>query len=120
MEQYSHDVPADDGDDDDVEVKDDDDDPSPSKPQELINLFTDLRFLIKNEVKDTKKLRRFIIAYDGDVLEDYEVDNATHVISNKQVSDLEDSKTHVVKPAWIWACIEAKRLIAVNKKLAFI
>ncbi|XP_057303420.1 DNA ligase 3-like isoform X2 [Hydractinia symbiolongicarpus] len=119
LEQYSHDVPADGDDyDDDVEMKDDD--PSPSKPQELINLFTDLRFLIKSEVKDTKKLKRFIIAFDGDVLEDYELDNATHVISNKRISNLEDSTKHVVKPAWIWACIEAKRLVAINKKLAFI
>ncbi|XP_065679626.1 DNA ligase 3 isoform X2 [Hydra vulgaris] len=75
----------------------------------LENIFTGLTFVIAENVKESKKLRRFIVAYDGDIAEEHETNSADYIVSEEKI---EDSGLHavVVKPEWIWTCIKKKRI----------
>uniref|UniRef100_A0A8C3ATD7 DNA ligase n=1 Tax=Cyclopterus lumpus TaxID=8103 RepID=A0A8C3ATD7_CYCLU len=84
-----------------------------TRPQQPMSLF--MSFFIFNGVKlflpvslqDVDKLRRYFVAYDGDVVPDYDASSATHTLAAPE----DDHEAQRVSPAWIWECIRKRRLV---------
>lgn len=90
---------------------------SPSKGQRLKDIFHGLTIFLSKDLEDHAKLKRYIIAYDGDLAEEFEKSSATHIVSNNKDGLKEQGSTKVVSPSWIWKCIKKGRLVPVNKFL---
>ncbi|KAM7435288.1 DNA ligase 3 [Porites harrisoni] len=90
---------------------------SPSKGQRLKDIFHGLTIFLSKDLEDHAKLKRYIIAYDGDLAEEFEKSSATHIVSNNKDGRKEQGSTKVVSPSWIWKCIKKGRLVPVNKFL---
>ncbi|XP_048589238.1 DNA ligase 3 isoform X2 [Nematostella vectensis] len=80
-------------------------------PEELPNVFSGLQVYVPDTIKDFNKLRRYIIAYDGDVVTDKST--ATHIIANSKEENNEDAV--VLSAEWAWASIKKGRLLPVKK-----
>lgn len=82
---------------------------SPLPPQQpLLDIFTGVRLYLPPSVRDFARLRRYFIAFDGDLVEEFDTASATHVMG-----DAEDSPGALrVTPRWIWQCIRKRRLLA--------
>uniref|UniRef100_A0A8D2PV92 DNA ligase 3 n=1 Tax=Zosterops lateralis melanops TaxID=1220523 RepID=A0A8D2PV92_ZOSLA len=78
------------------------------KKQPLLDIFTGVRLYLPPSVKDFARIRRYFIAFDGDLVEEFDTASATHVIG-----DIEDNPGALrVTPRWIWECIRKRRLVA--------
>ena len=81
----------------------------------LPNLFSKLQVYVHSEsVERAKELRRYLIAYDAAVVNEYQLSEATHIISEAPVSGA-PSGIPSVKPEWIWESLKAGRLLAEDK-----
>ena len=56
--------------------------------QGLPNVFTGMTFYLPGELADHDKVKRFVIAYDGDVVDDVDRASATHVVSAGKASQV--------------------------------
>eukprot|EP00057_Strongylocentrotus_purpuratus_P005657 XP_003731486.2 PREDICTED: DNA ligase 3 [Strongylocentrotus purpuratus] len=70
---------------------------------------------IPEGVKDYEKLQRFVIAYDGDVIDEASKSQATHIVGDSKTSDKNDSSSSAenVTSDWLWQCIRMKKLVPV-------
>lgn len=76
--------------------------------QTLLDIFTGVKLYLSPSVKDFDKIRRYFIAYDGDLVPEFDTASATHVIG-----DIDDNPGAMrVSPDWIWKCIRKRRLVA--------
>ncbi|XP_041479664.1 DNA ligase 3-like [Lytechinus variegatus] len=83
---------------------------SPSKG--LPNVFTGMVVYIPVEVKDNEKLQRYVIAYDGDVVDKASKSQATHVVRESKASENGTSSSAAnVTSDWLWQCIRMKKLV---------
>ncbi|XP_020369051.2 DNA ligase 3 isoform X1 [Rhincodon typus] len=80
---------------------------SSSSNQTLLNIFTGVKLYLPTSVQDYSKLRRYFIAYDGDLVTEYDLATATHVVGEAK------DNTHATKVSvnWIWECIKKRRLV---------
>ncbi|KAM6242051.1 DNA ligase 3 isoform 1-T1 [Porphyrio hochstetteri] len=76
--------------------------------QMLLDIFTGVRLYLSPSVKDFDRLRRYFIAYDGDLVPEFDTASATHVIGDIE----ENPEAKRVSPNWIWECIRKRRLVA--------
>ncbi|NXT52643.1 DNLI3 ligase, partial [Pluvianellus socialis] len=74
----------------------------------LLDIFTGVKLYLSPSVKDFDKIRRYFIAYDGDLVPEFDTASATHVIGD--IDDNPGAKR--VSPKWIWECIRKRRLVA--------
>ncbi|KGL93378.1 DNA ligase 3 [Charadrius vociferus] len=74
----------------------------------LLDIFTGVKLYLSPSVKDFDKIRRYFIAYDGDLVEEFDTASATHVIGDID----ENPGAKRVSPNWIWECIRKRRLVA--------
>ncbi|NXK17717.1 DNLI3 ligase, partial [Arenaria interpres] len=74
----------------------------------LLDIFTGVKLYLSPSVKDFDKIRRYFIAYDGDLVQEFDTASATHVIGD--IDDNPGAKR--VSPNWIWECIRKRRLVA--------
>ncbi|XP_053563410.1 DNA ligase 3 isoform X2 [Bombina bombina] len=82
---------------------------SPSTPKTLLDIFTGVKLYLPSTLDDFAKLRRYFVAYDGDLVPEFDIPSATHVMGDANESSA-DAK-HVT-PRWIWECIRRRRLVA--------
>lgn len=76
--------------------------------QTLLDIFTGVKLYLSPSVKDFDKIRRYFIAYDGDLVPEFDTASATHVIGDID----ENPGAKRVSPKWIWECIRKRRLVA--------
>ncbi|XP_025919524.1 DNA ligase 3 [Apteryx rowi] len=74
----------------------------------LLDIFTGVKLYLPPSVKDFDKIRRYFIAYDGDLVQEFDTASATHVIGDID----ENPGAKRVSPNWIWECIRKRRLVA--------
>ncbi|NXI43814.1 DNLI3 ligase, partial [Galbula dea] len=74
----------------------------------LLDIFTGVKLYLSPSVKDFDKIRRYFIAYDGDLVPEFDAASATHVIGDID----ENPGARRVSPTWIWECIRKRRLVA--------
>ncbi|NWW80835.1 DNLI3 ligase, partial [Climacteris rufus] len=71
----------------------------------LLDIFTGVKLYLPGSVKDFERIRRYFIAYDGDVVA--EAAAATHIMGDTAGSP----GAQRVSPRWLWACIRQRRLL---------
>ncbi|XP_015263477.1 PREDICTED: DNA ligase 3 isoform X1 [Gekko japonicus] len=76
--------------------------------QTLLDIFTGVKLYLPPSVEDFSKIRRYFIAYDGDLVQEFDTASATHVMGDVD----ENLEAKHVSPDWIWACIRKRRLVA--------
>lgn len=75
--------------------------------QTLLDIFTGVKLYLPESVPDFTKLKRYFLAYDGDLVPEYDSHSATHTLAEPE----EDSKTQKVTSNWIWECIRKRRVV---------
>uniref|UniRef100_A0A8C3AQW9 DNA ligase n=1 Tax=Cyclopterus lumpus TaxID=8103 RepID=A0A8C3AQW9_CYCLU len=78
-----------------------------TRPQQPMSLFIGVKLFLPVSLQDVDKLRRYFVAYDGDVVPDYDASSATHTLAAPE----DDHEAQRVSPAWIWECIRKRRLV---------
>lgn len=73
----------------------------------LLDIFTGVKLFLPSSVQDYDKLRRYFVAYDGDLVADYDAGTATHTLAEPE----ENSQARRVSPDWIWQCIRKRRVV---------
>ncbi|XP_010869143.2 DNA ligase 3 isoform X2 [Esox lucius] len=87
--------------------------PNPSKVVEarnektLLDIFSGVKLFLPDSVQDHTKLRRYFVAFDGDLVPEYDAASATHTLMEPE----EDSSAQRVTPLWIWECIRKRRVV---------
>ncbi|XP_069827293.1 DNA ligase 3 [Dendropsophus ebraccatus] len=82
---------------------------SSSTSKTLLDIFTGVKLYLPSSLEEFAKLRRYFVAYDGDLVPEFDIPSATHVMGDA-CECAEDAK-HVT-PRWIWECIRRRRLVA--------
>ncbi|XP_075709025.1 DNA ligase 3 [Rhinoderma darwinii] len=82
---------------------------SSSTTKTLLDIFTGVKLYLPSSLEEFAKLRRYFIAYDGDLVPEFDLPSATHVMGDP-TECVEDAKR--VTPRWIWECIRRRRLVA--------
>lgn len=75
--------------------------------QTLLNIFTGVKLYLPESAQDFAKLRRYFVAYDGDLIPDYNAASATHTLAEPE----EGSQAQKVSANWIWQCIKKRRVV---------
>ncbi|PIK55364.1 putative DNA ligase 3-like [Apostichopus japonicus] len=75
----------------------------------LPNVFTGMVIHVPKGTQHEEKLKRYIIAYDGDAVDDLGKSNATHVVCDGHGKP--DSEQKLVTSKWLWKCIEKRTLV---------
>uniref|UniRef100_A0A7N8Y273 DNA ligase n=1 Tax=Mastacembelus armatus TaxID=205130 RepID=A0A7N8Y273_9TELE len=79
----------------------------PRNDKTLLDIFSGVKLFLPVTVQDFDKLRRYFVAYDGDLVPDYEAASATHTLAEPE----EGSKAQSVTSSWIWECIRKRRVV---------
>uniref|UniRef100_A0A3P9LZB6 DNA ligase 3 n=1 Tax=Oryzias latipes TaxID=8090 RepID=A0A3P9LZB6_ORYLA len=75
--------------------------------QTLLDIFGGVKLFLPASIQDADRLRRYFVAYDGDLVADYDAASATHTLAPPG----EDSRAQRVSPSWIWECIRKRRVL---------
>lgn len=82
-----------------------------SSSKTLPDTFHGCKIILPTSTEGYKQLKRYILAYDGDLLPDYDVNVASHIVTkDKSVKD-KGKSTQLVTPDWLWSCIKKGRLV---------
>lgn len=76
--------------------------------QVLLDVFTGVRLYLPPSTPDFKRLKRYFVAFNGDLVQEFDMASATHVLGNRE----NNTEAQLVSPEWIWSCIRKRRLIA--------
>ncbi|KAF7655900.1 hypothetical protein LDENG_00048330 [Lucifuga dentata] len=79
----------------------------PRNDKTLLDIFSGVKLFLPVSVQDFDKLKRYFVAYDGDLVPDYDAASATHTLAEPE----EDSQAQKVTPSWIWECIRKRRMV---------
>ncbi|KAF6094606.1 DNA ligase 3 [Phyllostomus discolor] len=83
--------------------------PCPAKVRRvLLDIFSGVRLYLPPSTPDFSRLRRYFVAFDGDLVQEFDVASATHVLGGGD----KNPEAQQVSPEWIWACIRKRRLVA--------
>ncbi|XP_058854332.1 DNA ligase 3 isoform X1 [Acipenser ruthenus] len=75
--------------------------------QTLLDIFTGVKLYLPDSVQDFGKLRRYFVAYNGDLVPEYDAAMATHSVGELgEASEAKRVTTH-----WIWECIRRRRVV---------
>uniref|UniRef100_A0A8C1XDP1 DNA ligase n=1 Tax=Cyprinus carpio TaxID=7962 RepID=A0A8C1XDP1_CYPCA len=78
-----------------------------SKSSTLLDIFTGVKLYLPESVQDFEKLRRYFLAYDGDLVPEYDSASATHTLGEPE----DDCSAQRVTSNWIWECIRKRRVV---------
>uniref|UniRef100_A0A8C1K5C3 DNA ligase n=1 Tax=Cyprinus carpio TaxID=7962 RepID=A0A8C1K5C3_CYPCA len=73
----------------------------------LLDIFTGVKLYLPESVQDFEKLRRYFLAYDGDLVPEYDSASATHTLGEPE----DDCSAQRVTSNWIWECIRKRRVV---------
>uniref|UniRef100_A0A4W3IKY2 DNA ligase n=1 Tax=Callorhinchus milii TaxID=7868 RepID=A0A4W3IKY2_CALMI len=74
----------------------------------LLDIFTGVRLYLPASAQDFSRIRRYFVAYNGDLVPEFDVATATHVIGDVK----ENVCAKRVSVNWIWQCIRKRRLVS--------
>ncbi|KAM7066981.1 DNA ligase 3 isoform 2-T2 [Molossus nigricans] len=83
-------------------------DETPCQAKVLLDIFTGVRLYLPPSTPDFSRLRRYFVAFDGDLVQEFDVASATHVLGSRD----KNPEAQQISPEWIWACIRKRRLVA--------
>ncbi|XP_051786734.1 DNA ligase 3 isoform X1 [Erpetoichthys calabaricus] len=73
----------------------------------LLDIFTGVKLYLPKAIGDFNKLRRYFIAYNGDLVPEYDAGTATHTMGDNE----ESTTAKRVSSEWIWECIRKRRIV---------
>eukprot|EP00795_Rhopilema_esculentum_P007182 gene7182-12852_t len=83
-----------------------------SSQKNLPAIFSSTQVFISDDISSFNKLKRYIIAYpftqafsskyDGDIVDEFHLEKATHYITNSQVSISSHTSAILVNEDWVW------------------
>ncbi|KAM8834865.1 DNA ligase 3 [Synchiropus picturatus] len=73
----------------------------------LLDIFSGVKLFLPESIQDFHKLRRYFLAYDGDLVPDFDAGSATHTLGEPD----EDGRAQRVTENWIWECIKKRRVV---------
>lgn len=73
----------------------------------LLDIFTGVRLYLPPSTPDFSRLRRYFVAFNGDLVQEFDIASATHVLDSRD----KNAEAQLVSPEWIWACIRKRRLV---------
>uniref|UniRef100_A0A9J8D422 DNA ligase n=1 Tax=Cyprinus carpio carpio TaxID=630221 RepID=A0A9J8D422_CYPCA len=79
----------------------------PKNEKTLLDIFTGVKLYLPDSVQEFEKLRRYFLAYDGDLVPVYDSVSATHTLGETE----DDSPAQRVTSNWIWECIRKRRVV---------
>ncbi|KAG1957457.1 DNA ligase 3 [Pimephales promelas] len=79
----------------------------PKNEKTLLDIFTGVKLYLPESVPDFEKLQRYFLAYDGDLVPQYDSGSATHTLEEPE----DDSSAQRVTSNWIWECIRKRRVV---------
>ncbi|XP_014328100.1 DNA ligase 3 isoform X1 [Xiphophorus maculatus] len=79
----------------------------PRNDKSLLDIFSGVKLFLPVSVQDFDRLRRYFVAYDGDLVPDYDSASATHTLGDPEGG----SRAQRVSPSWIWECIRKRRVV---------
>ncbi|XP_061660399.1 DNA ligase 3 [Syngnathoides biaculeatus] len=77
----------------------------------LLDIFSGVKLFLPSGVDDFAKLRRYFVAYDGDLVADYDATSATHTLAGDGEEEGGAGRAQRVSPNWIWECIRKRRVV---------
>uniref|UniRef100_G3SNT4 DNA ligase n=1 Tax=Loxodonta africana TaxID=9785 RepID=G3SNT4_LOXAF len=83
-------------------------DEAPCQAKVLLDIFTGVRLYLPPSTPDFSRLRRYFVAFDGDLVQEFDMASATHVLGSGD----KNTEAQQVSPEWIWACVRKRRLVA--------
>ncbi|BFZ23274.1 hypothetical protein BsWGS_26312 [Bradybaena similaris] len=90
-------------------------DVSSTQPKKLPSVFHGCKIVLPTSVEKYKELKRYILAFDGDLLHEFDASSATHIISDpSKPAAPSSSKAAQVNPDWLWTCIRKKDLVSTD------
>lgn len=66
-----------------------------------------MKLFLPLSVQDFDKLKRYFVAYDGELVAEYEAAAATHTMAEPEG----EGGAQRVTPGWIWECIRKRRVV---------
>lgn len=82
-----------------------------SSSRTLPDTFHGCKIILPTSTEGYKQLKRYILAYDGDLLPDYDVNVASHIVTKEKSVKDKGKSTQLVTPDWLWLCIKKGRLV---------
>ncbi|XP_035998663.1 DNA ligase 3 [Fundulus heteroclitus] len=79
----------------------------PRNDKTLLDIFSGVKLFLPVSVQDFAKLRRYFVAYDGDLVPDYDAASATHTLGEPEAG----GQARKVSAGWIWECIRKRRVV---------
>ncbi|KAI1903709.1 hypothetical protein AGOR_G00030010 [Albula goreensis] len=73
----------------------------------LLDIFSGVKLFLPESVQDYAKLRRYFVAYDGDLVPEYDAASATHTLAEPE----DNSQAQRVTANWVWECIRKRRVV---------
>ncbi|XP_011377635.1 DNA ligase 3 [Pteropus medius] len=83
-------------------------DETPCQAKVLLDIFTGVRLYLPPSTPDFSRLRRYFVAFNGDLVQEFDMASATHVLGSRD----KNLEAQQVSSEWIWACIRKRRLVA--------
>ncbi|KAG7274416.1 hypothetical protein CRUP_027046 [Coryphaenoides rupestris] len=80
---------------------------SKPKGRTLLDIFTGVKLYLPPAAADFAKLRRYFVAYDGDLVPEYDAASATHTLAEPGG----ESDARKVTAGWVWECIRKRRVV---------
>ncbi|XP_035828474.1 DNA ligase 3 isoform X2 [Aplysia californica] len=75
-------------------------------------VFHGCKIVLPSSVERFRDLKRYILAFDGDLLHQFEASSATHiVVAPGSEPPSVSSKVPRVSPRWLWSCIRRRQLV---------
>ncbi|KAL5490807.1 hypothetical protein EMCRGX_G015992 [Ephydatia muelleri] len=81
----------------------------------LLDLFTGIKFYILPDVANMKELRRLIIAYNGDMMEEHNKSQATYVLTDKVAPPTPSPGMDCIQAEWVWDCLRQCQILSTEK-----
>uniref|UniRef100_A0A8C5HQQ7 DNA ligase n=1 Tax=Gouania willdenowi TaxID=441366 RepID=A0A8C5HQQ7_GOUWI len=75
--------------------------------QTLMDIFSGVKLYLPSSVQNFDKLKRYFVAYDGDLVSEFSASTATHTLAEEE----EDGTAQKVSERWIWECIRKRRVL---------
>ncbi|ESO91269.1 hypothetical protein LOTGIDRAFT_228755 [Lottia gigantea] len=91
--------------------------PVKSSSNKLPDIFTGCKIYLPNNIDKYKVLKRYVIAFNGDIVAEFDKNTATHLISTYGNSINASVKGKTVIDKWLWTCIKTKSLVPTTKYL---
>ncbi|XP_006832383.1 PREDICTED: DNA ligase 3 [Chrysochloris asiatica] len=83
-------------------------DDTPCQTKVLLDIFTGVRLYLPPSTPNFGRLRRYFVAFDGDLVQEFDMASATHILGGGD----KNPEAQQVSPEWIWACIRKRRLVS--------